>query len=128
MLPGHPGLCDRFYTNLGTQGEPLYRLTHLEFADDHPDYETRHDAGPVDLVQDEALAPFGDAPYSHLAWATTRNLFAFLVHRELDYQGLGTASEQELLDALATEFEMSGFDFKALVKSIIVTETFRRMR
>lgn len=126
VMPGSNGLCARFYKAIDTPTGTIYRRNPLEFVDAHPEYDERYDAGPAALVADEALAPFGDKPYSHLAWATTRNLFNFLVHREIDHQG-DSVDEQELLDELATQFEMGGFNFKQLAKSIIMTEAFRRM-
>ena len=126
VLPGNNGLCNRFYKRIDTANGQVYRRNSLEFADDHPEYYTRHDDGPAQLVLDEAMKPFGSADYSVLSWATTRNLFAFLMHRELDVEGVD-ATEKELLDELALGFESGGFRFKQLVRDIVLTSTFRRM-
>jgi hypothetical protein len=123
LLPGANQVCNRFYKKLGPS---LWRLLPLEWATQHPEYEASFDAGPAGLVA-QALAPFGDKPYSTLAWATVRNLWAFLAGRELDLDPLSSDNEQALLDELATAFEASDMSLPGLVKHIVMTPSFRRM-
>jgi hypothetical protein len=132
--PGQTAFCTRFYNQI-TVDDPdnpgdtmqVWRIKPLEFADTHPEYEANYDAGPAGLVDDEALTKLQGKEYGYLAWATVRNVFSFLMMRELDLDPLSEDNEQALLDELAIEFEANDFDFQALVKRIVMLPEFRRM-
>jgi hypothetical protein len=128
ILPGNNGVCSRFYKPVAQAGGGvIYRRLPLEFTDDHPEYTVRYDQGPIGIVTGEALENFGDKPYSVLAWSTTRNLFRFLTHRDFALSTGQADDEQAVLDELATAFETSDFDFKALTRSIVTHPIFLRM-
>ena len=132
--PEGNGWCNRLYNQLtiddpNNPGETITTRTinPLEFGGAHPDFELNYDNGPASLLADHALKNLSGKEYTFFAWATTRNLFKYLIGRELDVDPLSADNEQELLDELALSFEASDYNFKELVKTIIKLPTFRRM-
>lgn len=118
--------CKRFYVN--DPDNPRFGfLQPLEFADAHPEYTDRFEKGPRALVT-EALWIDGDesqgarSDVGSVANCSARRAFTFFVRRDPD------PSEEDLIESLATDFAASNFDFKSLVKEVVMLEQYRRVR
>ena len=126
--------CNRFYNremiddpaNPGTEISSR-SVNPLEFGAAHPEFEVNYDQGPAGLLGGHALKKLSGKEYSFFAWATARNLFKYMIGRELIVDPLSADNEQKLLDELALSFETSDHNFQQLVKTIVELPTFRRM-
>ena len=118
--------CKRFYIN-DTENPRFGFLQPLEFADVHPEYLDRFEKGPRALVAD-GLWVDGDetkgarSDVGSVANCSARRAFTFFVKRDPD------PSEEDLITSLATDFATGGFDFKSLVKQVVMLEQYRRVR
>jgi hypothetical protein len=109
-------VCQRFYvTEIGHPDEEAWigTLKSYEFRDE--DEKELAKGGPALLVK-QSLAD------GRLPFCTVNRLFERLVGRSM------TADEQESLEPdLISQFEASGYDFKALVTAIVTGDAYRRL-
>jgi len=121
---GPIALCNRFYATDYSELELPYRIVPLLWAKDHPEHEVNYDAGPAGLAQ-LATAPIEGKSYSLFARATVKNLFAFLMHREMNLDPAADDNEIELMQQLASELTSTD-DFAALTLEIVKLDSFAR--
>ena len=111
--------CGRFYAtqpdshNAGT-------LLPFQFADTHPEYAPRIDAGPRELAQ----SIIDDGTF---AQCTVKNLFYHFAGRDIRVEGAET-DELELMGQLASGFAKNGYDMRWLVQQIVSLPQYRRVR
>lgn len=117
--------CNRFYIETKVGDESVWRQRALEFMDTHPEVKEHYDAGPGALFAVAAAkTPEGEPG---LFWqASVRQMFEYLMKREMDLDPSSPENEREILVDLATMLESTG-DFKALVKQIVTLPAYRRM-
>lgn len=108
--------CNRFYLTKPltlAEGEYLGELTSYVFR--RPDHEINVEAGP-ELLVSKAVAD------GRLPTCVSRRTSEWLLGRQLEER------EAHWLDAMAAEFVASGLRFKDLVRAIVTSETYRRVR
>lgn len=117
------GFCNRFYAMVRDVKDPdikLWKLLALEWADsEHPKVQENFDSGPAGIV---AWAKASGAFYR----ATVKNLFKFLMKREMILTPGAADSEDQLLEQLSSEFQAHE-SIKELTKSIVQLPQYRRM-
>jgi hypothetical protein len=109
-------VCNRFYTvtaNAPSEEPYLGKLKALLFR--APEHEVFVDMGPKLL----ALSSFAD---NRLPECTARTAAENLIGRAL-YE-----EEEAWLDNLVVQFASSGYSFKALIKAIVQSPIYRRVR
>ena len=136
LFPPDGAACSRFYGRPFRGPDPddpdeqtwLRSLKSLEFSEDHPEYLEHFAEGPRGFIADEVLQRREGSDYSHFAWATTRHLFKFLAGTEPNIDVSDPNNDNELVDKLATTFEQSDFNFRQLVRSIVLSDALRRTK
>jgi len=112
-------LCRRFYVT--NPDEPnVGSLLAYQFTKDHPEYEAAIDSGPRELAQ-----RFIDD--GSFARTTVTTLYERLMKREMRVLG-EEREDAEVLDLLVNEFKSGGYNFPALVRSIVKLPEYRRVR
>ncbi|HIA02379.1 MAG TPA: hypothetical protein EYN06_04660 [Myxococcales bacterium] len=109
-------ICDRFYlTQIGHPDEASWigTLRSFEFRDEN---EIAKATGGPALLVEESIQD------GRLPKCTVNKLFERLIRRPMKPDEL-----KNLRPQLIAQFEESGFDFRALVRAIVMTEAYRRL-
>jgi hypothetical protein len=118
--------CNRLY--IETEIAPdksVYRQRALELMDAHPEQKANYDAGPAGLFA-AATAKTSEGEPGLFWQATARQMFEYLMKREMDLDPSSAENEREILMKIATGLESTG-DFKAMIREIVTLPAYRRM-
>ncbi|MEW5740753.1 MAG: hypothetical protein AB1938_17630 [Myxococcota bacterium] len=107
--------CFRFYQLEAVGDELPFKGLLKPYVFRTPEEEAGLEAGPTHLVQESIDS-------GRFAQCTTRRVWTRFMHREPT-----AAEELEVLPGLAQDFEANGFDFKRLVKAVVMNPAYRRM-
>ncbi len=109
-------ICDRFYVSeIGHPDEAPYAGVLKSYQWRDADEVAHVEAGPQALVE-------ANIENGKLAQCVTRKVFERLYHRPMS-----PSEVEDELPALAADFAAGGYDFKALVKALVLHPGYRRM-
>lgn len=118
--------CNRLYIETAVGADKtVFRQRALEFSDAHPEVKEHYDLGPGGVFAVAAEKTAAGEP--GLFWqATVRQMFEYLMKREMDLDPSSVENERDILMKIAANLEATG-DFKAMIREIVSLPAYRRM-